>query len=207
MVLKALKNASVVTDPTNKQIVNNGGPADIRALVQGLGEKSDSAVVLSEKLSSGVAVFAKPSKLLVPPWQMVSAELGGVSLRAATRWASPQIYSTTTATKIECWDPSLGAPGAVAIATTRHWGEQGFGLTGGGGTDHNHAKIGVSTSGDTHYTILGDMNQQGAISGECGSSQNGRGGFFFVLQDDTFWSGITNLIAGESAPTKAAPRK
>lgn len=32
-VLKALKNASVVTDPTNRQIVNNGGPADVQDLV------------------------------------------------------------------------------------------------------------------------------------------------------------------------------
>jgi hypothetical protein len=203
MVLKALQNASIVTDPTNKQVVNNGGPADIQALVQSLGVKSDSATVLSEKLSSGVTLLAKPSKLHVPPWQMISAELGGVSIRAATWWASPQIYSTTTSTKIECWDSALATPGAVAIATTGHWGSQGFGLTGGGGPDHNHAKIGVSTSGDAHYTILGDMNQQGAISGKCGSSQNGRGGLFFVLQDDTLWSGISDLIAGEIAPTTA----
>ena len=37
-VLKALQNASVVTDPTKSQIVNNGGPPDIRALVNGLGK-------------------------------------------------------------------------------------------------------------------------------------------------------------------------
>jgi len=205
MVLKALQNASIVTDPTNKQVVNNGGPPDIQALVQSLGARSDSATVLSEKLSSGVVLFAKPSKLQVPPWQMISAELGGVSIRAATWWASPQIFSTTTSTKIECWDSGLGMPGAIAIATTGHWGSQGFGLTGGGGPDHNHAKIGVSTSGDTHYAIFGDMNQQGAISGKCGSSQNGRGGLFFVVQDDTLWSGISGLIAGETAPT-AKPR-
>ena len=32
-VLKGLQNASVVTDPSNKQIVNNGGPADVQSIV------------------------------------------------------------------------------------------------------------------------------------------------------------------------------
>jgi hypothetical protein len=32
-VLKALQNASVVTDPTNRQIVNNGGSQDVQDLV------------------------------------------------------------------------------------------------------------------------------------------------------------------------------
>ena len=36
-VLGALQNASVVTDPKNPQIVNNGGPADVQALVANLG--------------------------------------------------------------------------------------------------------------------------------------------------------------------------
>src|SRR5262249_15319142 len=36
-VLTALRNASVVTDPTNPQIVNNGGSADVKALVNALG--------------------------------------------------------------------------------------------------------------------------------------------------------------------------
>jgi hypothetical protein len=40
IVLKALANASAVTDPTKLQIVNNGGPADIQALVDGLGKIS-----------------------------------------------------------------------------------------------------------------------------------------------------------------------
>jgi hypothetical protein len=32
-----IQGASVVTDPKNPQVVNNGGPADIQSLVAGLG--------------------------------------------------------------------------------------------------------------------------------------------------------------------------
>jgi len=209
-VLKALKNASVVTDPTNRQIVNNGGPADIQELVANLGTQSDSNAVVEEMLSSGVDLISKPSNLNVPPWQLVSAVLGGVSLRAATWWATPKIYSTRASTEIGCWDDSLGTPGAVKIATTGQWDGKIFGLTGGAGPNFNHAKIGVSISGSHRYVIFGDMNQQGALSEnyirmgqKCSSSQNGRGGLFYVLDDETLSAGITALITGGTAPTKA----
>jgi hypothetical protein len=71
-VLKALQNASVVTDPTNPQIVNNGGPADVQQLVKSLGVKSKSVTFSTDKLSNGVQLISKPSGLHVPPWQMVS---------------------------------------------------------------------------------------------------------------------------------------
>jgi hypothetical protein len=130
--------------------------------------------------------------------------LGGVSLRTATWWASPQIYSTTASTTIKCWDGSLGTPGAVAIATTGQWDGTAFGLKGGPGPDFNHAKIGVSTSGANHFSIFGDMNQQGTLSGtNCGSSQNGRGGLFYIIENKDLSDGISNLIQGDTAPTQA----
>lgn len=202
-VLKALENASVVTDPANPQIVNNGGPEDVQALVKEMGVKSKSKTLIHDTLSSGVELISKPSNLNVPPWQMVSSVLGGVSLRAATWWTNPEIDSTTASTKIACWSDSLANPGAVEIATTGQWDGKTFGLTGGMGTNFNHAKIGVSTSGDRHYAIFGDMNQQGSASGpKCSSSQNGRGGLFYVVNDATLFEGITDLIKGESAPVK-----
>lgn len=207
-VLTALQNASVVTDPQNTQIVKNGGPADIQQLVTGLGTKSSSSTLTKDTLSTGVQLISKPSALHVPPWQMVSAVLGGASLRAATWWATPYIYSTTASTKLKCWDSSLSNPGPVAIATTGRWNGEEFGLTGGLGTNFNHAKIGVTTSGDAHYSIFGDMNQQGSASGpNCGSSQNGRGGTFYVLDDAKLFAGVTDLIAGGTAPTKAPAKK
>lgn len=134
---------------------------------------------------------------------MVSAVLGGVSLRTATWWANPKIYSTTNSTKMTCWNHTLGKPGSVAIATTGRWDGIEFGLTGGGGPNFNHAKIGVSTSGSHHYAIFGDLNQQGDVSGQkCSSSQNGRGGLFFVIDNQTLFDNITNLIVGGTAPTK-----
>jgi len=200
-VLTALQNASVVTDTDNVQIVQDGGPADINALVAKLGVKSTSTTFTHDTLSTGVQLISKPSALHVPPWQMVSSVLGGVSLRAATWWASPQIPSTTSSTTIDCWDSSLSTPGAVEIATSGHFAGKTFGLKGIAAPDGNHAKIGVSTSGTHHYTIFGDMNQQGAISGTCKSSQNGRGGLFFVIDDADLSNSVKDLISGDSAPT------
>jgi hypothetical protein len=151
-----------------------------------------------------VELISKPSALNVPPWQMVSSFLKGVSLRVATWWARPQIYSTTATTKIACWSNTLGKPGAVEIATTGQWAGQEIGLTGGSGPDFNHAKIGVSTSGTEHYAVFGDMNQQGTASGDnCASSQNGRGGLFYVIDNQELSDSLASLIKGDSAPTKA----
>jgi len=206
-VLTALGNASVVTDPKNPQIVNNGGPADVQTLVKRLGVRSASKSFTKDTLSSGVELISKPSLLNVPPWQMVSAILGGVSLRAATWWANPKIYTTTSSTEIGCWADTLAKPGPVEIATTGRWAGKEIGLTGGLGPNFNHAKVGVSISGDVHDAIFGDMNQQGSASGpNCASSQNGRGGLFYVVDNTELFDGLKNLINGGTAPT-GAPTK
>lgn len=202
-VLSALANASVVTDPNNPQVVSNGGPNDIHALVALLGKKSTAIAPTIATLSTNARVISKPSALHVPPWQLVSALLGGVSLRTATWWGAPQIPTTTTGSTIECWDPSLPASGGVQIATGGTWDHTPIGLTAGPSPDANHAKIGVST--DAGLAIFGDMNQQGAISGNekaCGRSQNGRGGLFFVIQDPQLSSSIGSLISGKTAPAE-----
>jgi len=196
LVLKGLANASVVTDPTNPQVVNNGGPADVQALVSSLGTKSTSEALVEGTLSTGVLFMSKPSNLNVPPWQMVSSQLGGASLRTATFWAKPEIPTTTDSTAPACWDESLGAPGPVAIATSGSWRNTTFNLTGIPGA--NHAKIGVTTSGTTPYSIFGDENQQGTLSGNCKSSQNGRGGTFYALNNADLTQSITSLIAGST---------
>ncbi|NVN93349.1 MAG: hypothetical protein HXX11_22515 [Desulfuromonadales bacterium] len=198
-VIQALQNASVVTDPTNKQIVHNGGPSDVQELVKQLGIKSSVATQMVTTLSSGVKLISKPSELHVPPWQMVSATLDGTPLRAATWWANPKIETTSTTTKIDCWSNSLGAPGPVQIATSGQWNGKVFSLKGGPQLDSNHAKIGVSTNTSQPYAIFGDLNQQGALSGNCASSQNGRGGLFYVLNNKPLFDGLTNLIKGETA--------
>jgi hypothetical protein len=132
----------------------------------------------------------------------VSAVLGGVSLRAATWWVPPAIPSTTVSTPVQCWDGTLGKPGAVEIATTGAWAGKTLGLQGGARPDGNHAKIGVSTSGTHKYSIFADMNQQGTLSGpSCASSQNGRGGLFYVVDDGPLFDSVTALIKGAS-PTK-----
>jgi hypothetical protein len=166
--------------------------------------KSKARTALLEELSSGVELISKPSALNVPPWQMVSSLLKGVSLRTATWWANPKIDSTTANTRIGCWSDTLGNPGAVEIATTGQWAGQVIGLTGVRGPDSNHAKIGVSTSGAEHYVIFGDMNQQGRVSGgNCASSQNGRGGLFYVIDDQELSKSLASLIKGDGAPTEA----
>jgi len=196
-VLEALHNASVVTDPGNPQIVHNGGPAKVQELVAHLGVRSSSTAYATATLSTGVTLISKPSHLHVPPWQMVSAVLGGIPLRTATWWTTPAIEETTSSAPPSCCDSSLPNPGPVAIATTGHWGSTTFGLTGGLGPDFNHAKLGVSTSGDKHLSIFGDLNQQGTLDGpKCGSSQNGRGGLFFVVDDSALWRSLDTLIGG-----------
>jgi hypothetical protein len=233
-VLAALANSSVVTDPANLQIVNNGGPSDIQQLVQDLGSISKSKTPSMAALSSGVVLISKPSNLNVPPWQMVSALLGGVSLRVASWWADPKIPSTTASTSMGCWDTSMPKPGAVEIVTTGTWQGKTLGFSGVSEPDGNHAKIGVSTAlgktqpqgrppnrhcsendsalecavlrtnclfGTCPYVIFGDMNQQGTLSGpHCDSSQNGRGGLFFVLHDPALFQSVQQLLQGQTAP-------
>jgi len=200
-VLEALANASVVTDPMNPQIVNNGGPADIQSAVNSLGVRSASTTPTIAKLSSGVTLISKASRLHVPPWQMVSSLLGGEPLRAATWWAKPWIYSTMASTPVPCWDSSLTTqPGAVEIAISGTWQGQTIGLKGSPAPSGNHAKIGVST-GTHSYAIFGDMNQQGSLT-NCASSQNGRGGLFFVVDNPQLHDSVRDLINGDSAPVK-----
>jgi hypothetical protein len=201
-VLKALANSSVVTDPNNAQIAKLGGPSDIQAEAEKLGQKSKSTDIIVTNVAKNVTMISKPSSLNVPPWQMVSATLNSASERSATWWASPQIYSTLKTTVIGCMKGQLNnkKPGAVDIAKTGTWNGHSIGLIGG----QNHAKIGVTTSGDKHYAIFGDLNQQGTINPpHCERSQNGRGGLFFVVEDKDLFDTLSGLIEGESEPVKA----
>jgi hypothetical protein len=200
-VVKALENASVVTDPADPQIVNNGGPAEIQSLVAELGTNSKSTTATMTTLSGRVVLISKPSRLQVPPWQMVSALLGTEPLRVATWWTRPEIPSTTSSTEVKCWDDALGKPGAVEIATSGTWETTTIGLEGMAEPDGNHAKVGVSLG--THpYTIFGDLNQQGSLSTNCKSSQNGRGGLFYAIEDATLAASVGNLIKGDTAPVQ-----
>ena len=52
------------------------------------------------------------------------------------------------------------------------------------------------------------MNQQGdaLVAGDCDSSQNGRGGLFYVVDDAGLFNSVKDLITGSTAPT-ASPAK
>jgi hypothetical protein len=201
IVLKALKHAAVVTDPDDARIVKKGGPPEIVQLVEALGETSGDRKVMKSQLSTGVTLIAKPSDLLVPPWQMVSAVLGGPALRVATWWTRNRIPSTKSSPDIECWDEtvlgSMKKIGLVEIAKSGQWNKTVFGLKGG----ENHAKIGVAKSDEVPLSIFGDMNQEGALDGECATSQNKRGGLFFVVENDTLAKNIRLLLRGATAGT------
>jgi hypothetical protein len=199
-VLDALANASVVTDVANPQLARIGGPIELQQRAHLLGRKSQSSDILDVMLSSGVRLISKPSRLHVPPWQMLSARLGGVPLRVATWWASPRIPTTIAGQTIICWRSDLGLPAAVEIATSGHWGDRTIGLQGGPQPDSNHAKIGVSTDGAHHYAIFSDLNQQGRLTAKCDSSQNGRGGLFFIVDDPVLHAAVSDLIRGGTGP-------
>jgi len=203
-VLRALAVSSVSTDINNPQIVNRrlagvAPPQDIDQLVARLGNVSGDKAYLNEVLSSGVRLIAKPSALHVPPWQFVSSLLGSENLLTATWWATPRIASTRSAGDVHCWDPTLPTPpGEVDVAVSAQWGQVPVAFTGG----PNHAKIGISLPGGHRYSIFGDLNQQGQLGdasapngAQCGSSQNGRGGMFFVLAEPKLQAGIAKLVA------------
>jgi hypothetical protein len=212
LVLAALANSSVWTEASQPSIVNNGGPLDIKALVNGLGKLGTGKACTIATLSSKVQVISKPSNLQVPPWQLISAKLGGIPLRVASWWTDPdEIYSTPAGQVPGCWETDLGKPGAVTIATSGIWNGISFGLLGGDDPNANHAKIGVSTDAKLPICIFGDMNQQGtlnpasaeAATATCELSQNGRGGLFYVLSNPTLFASLTSLLSGRSAPQNA----
>ncbi|MET4754579.1 deoxyribonuclease II family protein [Bradyrhizobium sp. RT11b] len=201
-VLRALQRASVVTQADAKfgsqsQIIRNGGPDDIQKLVSGLGQLSDDSTVLNLTLSSGVQIISKPPNLHVPPWQMVSAVLGGVPLTVATWLTGTHKIGDTKAGRPGCWDPALGTPGAVTNADSGTWMTKVFGLTGGASADRNHAKIGISTP--AKYAIFGDLNQEGALSEPCTVSQNTRGGIFFAVENPTLSASLGKLMDVDEA--------
>ena len=224
-VLKALQNASVVTASTakpNKQIVKNGGPPEVQAEVKKLGVLSKNKTATMVTLSTGVRLISKPSKLAVPPWQMVSALLkpasasAGPALKTATWWLKPAIPPTGAAAKPGCWDASLPTPGPVAIVQKGTWDSEPIGLVGGNSPVGNHAKIGVTDGGGAKLSIFGDMNQQGTLvpvtpkktaanphpEPTCESSQNERGGTFYVLDNDKLFDSVTSLLKGKTVPVQ-----
>lgn len=209
-VLEALAHASVVTDPTVAQLcrLTDQCPARLRDLVgqlgkeEGDGQAGVTKVALTSQAGQTVTLIAKPSALHVPPWQMVSSLLGGVDLCVASWWTNPKIPSTPAGRMCGCWDESLKTkPGAVTIATAGHWAGKEIGLTGGRGKMFNHAKIGVTAQEGSTRSIFGDLNQQGTLDGDeagaegCKSSQNGRGGMFFVLDNQPLHDAIKALIS------------
>jgi hypothetical protein len=48
------------------------------------------------------------------------------------------------------------------------------------------------------------MNQQGAVAGaDCSSSQNGRGGLFYVVINPKLSGSVSSLLNGAAAPEDA----
>lgn len=221
-VLAALQQEGAVTAASTPQIMNSGGPQEVIDAVSKLGSPNTKPSFTDDTLSVGVRVIAKAGGLGVPPWQMVSAVLGKTPLRVASFWNGTLINTTTDKTLVSCWSGALGPPGAVEIATTGTWEGTPIGLAGTGQQDSsgkslgaNHAKIGVSTSEGSMLTIFGDMNQDGALSPQgkvtCASSQNARGGMFFVVDSAELHDSVASLLSGKSAPvarqTVSAPRR
>jgi hypothetical protein len=217
-VIQALQTEGAVTDPKNAQIAKIGGPQDLVDAASKLGSPNTASTFTQAALSSGVKVIAKAGGLSAPPWQFVSAVLGAVPLRVANFWQGDLIYSTAGDAQPACWPPALKSltPAAVQVALTGTWDGATIGLTGepqdvsGKSLGANHAKVAVSTSGSP-LTIFADMNQDGAVSpaGQltCTSSQNSRGGLFFVVQNAELHDSVAALLSGQTAPSSAPPPK
>ncbi len=215
-VLQALQTEGAVTDPANPQIAKIGGPQEVKDAAAKLGSSNKTSTFTQTALSSGVKVIAKAGGLAAPPWQFVSAVLGKVPLRVASFWQLDVINSTPGRTQPDCWPDAVKStsPGAVQIALTGIWNGTTIGLSGtaqksasGKNIGANHAKLAVSTDGSS-LTIFSDMNQDGAISPvgtlTCTSSQNGRGGLFFVVENVALHDSVAALLTGKSAPLRGA---
>ena len=209
-VLDGLANASVVTDVTVPQLASIGGPQPISSRAQMLGRLSTEHRRSSTRtLSSGVRLISKPSALQVPPWQMVSAVLGasgapsGPPLRTANWWAAPTIPSTAQPGRSRL----LGNRTASRPGGDRHQRRlerAGDRPVGRPCPERQSCQDRISLGGAPYYTILGDLNQQGSLapaSRPCQSSQNGRGGLFFVVDNQQLHDSVAALIAGSTAPT------
>jgi Deoxyribonuclease II len=199
-ILAALAEEGAVTDPGNPQIVNNGGPNEVKDAVTALGSTNAEKTFTDETLSSGVRVIAKSGNLIVPPWHMTSAILGGISLRVASFQSPSPIGTTTQSKKPQCWSKDLGNPGPIDAATSGTWSGTSIGFTAGA----NHAKIGVSTADGSSITIFSDMNDAGTLTSgteriPCAVSQDYRGGMFFVLDNKDLHDSVAALLAGDSA--------
>lgn len=237
IILKALNNSSVVTDPNDLQIAKLGGPKNIQDLAKKLFRKSfpngvpadpntDLTIAdLTTKIKgTKIRLISKPSRFTNPPWQLVSAKLDGLPLRVASWWENPDaIYSTNSKTKITCWPKKdLGKPGAVEIALSGQFMDKKadllktFELIGSPSPKGNHAKLGISTDIKKPYSIFGDMNQMGALhqlddpmkkTKTCAIHQNGRGGLFYVVENKELFKSITSLLTGTTAPLRAPKKK
>merc|ERR1712007_223673 len=89
-------------------------------------------------------------------------------------------------------------------ATTGQW--KGKSMSMMGKFSGNHAKLGHSLEGA--LSIMGDMNQDGSYAPEqkeCASSQNGRGGLFFVVNDVVLHQGLQGLLTGDTAAYGPSP--
>lgn len=170
-------------------------------MARALGRLSEDTTLLNITLSTGVRFISKPPNLHVPPWQMLSAVLGGTPLLVATWLTGPQQIQDTEAGRPECWDASLGDAGPVTNAEIGTWSGKSFGLTGGVSADRNHAKVGVSKP--AKYAIFGDLNQAGSLVEPCDVPQNTRGGIFFVVEDETLSAELGSMME-RGAPSKVA---
>ena len=203
VVLQAAYNAGVPTRTDMDQVfhLQPAGPDALAQIARRFGDNTPAgAKAYAARLDSGVQLISKPAVLHVPPWQMVSAMLGGEPLRVAS-WITGDVgLPSTVAGKPGCWDPSLGAPARVEIALTGTWNGKPIALNGGRGPiGGNHAKIGVSLAGGHDYAIFGDMNQTGGLLSHCDKSQNPRGGLFFAVQDSALAGSVRALLQGHTA--------
>lgn len=204
-VLQALQTASSVTDPSNSELVKlTKGPKNLATLANSLGQLSGAVAPFDGQISTAnVRLIAKPHALNLPPWHMVSA-MSGVGLRTATWWATPKLLSTKAGTP-GCWDSSLPEAKEVQVALTGAWDGNALSFKGVTATSGNHAKIAHSLEGTT--SVFGDMNMQGSYSasdGACSSSQNGRGGLFFLLDDQVMHDALKSLLSGTTSDYRPA---
>lgn len=73
--------------------------------------------------------------------------------------------------------------------------DRAWGLWGEFSSIASHAKFAIGAESDSKWVVSGDENNQGwSCSDSCSGSQNGRGGFFISLEDESLHESIYDML-------------
>ncbi len=128
------------------------------------------------------------------PWSYVTAKLNA-GLRVLSWYShpyTPPLCQGDTSGAASCAYPGFNT---IQIVNGLQLPDGSYSWCGHGAASNsgNHAKIGIGIN--SNWVVFGDMNMQGTINSYCDSSQMGRGGGFYAIQNQTLWNGFNKVFS------------